>query len=439
MISTEREFFDTVTLLTDFKDPLDVVVAFSGGCDSLALLILCAKTLGKEHVYPLYVNHRLRTDSELEAEMNLNRKNCEKLGLSLTVADLEKDSVLSLASVRKGGVEDAARSLRYSELEAFRIKTGCSFILTAHHRQDQVETVLMKIMRKAPLPSLRGISEKSGVIIRPLLSMTRAELEAFVRSEGFTWSEDSTNVLEDYDRNKVRHSVIPALSKVMADYEQRILAIRDKALSMCLKELPEGSVSANTISLESLEQMNEMQKILEIYRCWDSVFGYKSMPQTLLDRIQRAVSEKKSARISANGAHVSITDSQIIITDASEDVLFENYHAPLAPSQRLTLPASMWCELSDEGSSTDIRLPGNLEYTIRFVRIGDSIALKEGRKTVLKLLQDMKIPSALRFRVPIICDSEGVCAVAGELYGGRNRVALRHIGACDTVYVKFGL
>lgn len=439
MILTEREFSDTLTLLTDFKDPLDVVVAFSGGCDSLALLILCTKTLGTRYVHPLYVNHRLRDDKELEEEILLNKKNCEKLGLKLTISDLEKDTVKKLSSVRKGGVEDAARSLRYAELEAFRVQKGCSFILTAHHRQDQVETVLMKLMRGAPLPSLRGISERNGVIIRPLLSYSRAELEQYVRKEGFTWSEDSTNALCDYDRNQVRLTVVPELSKILPDYEKRILSIRDKALSLCLKGLPSATSEGNTVNLESFKKMNEMQKTLELYRCWDSVFGYKSMPQTLLDRIIEAVGEEKTSRISANGAHISITETQIIITDASEDRLFESFSTTISPGQKGELPSALWYEVSREGSLTDIRLPKDREYTLRFVRVGDSIQLKEGRKTVLKLLQDMKVPSALRKRVPVICDEEGVCAVAGELFGGRNRVALRFLGVKETVYVKFGL
>ncbi|MCR5760515.1 MAG: tRNA lysidine(34) synthetase TilS [Sphaerochaetaceae bacterium] len=434
---TERAFSDTVTLLTDFKKPLNLVVAFSGGCDSLALLILCVKTLGKEHVHPLYVNHRLRTDSELEGEITLNKENCRKLGLKLSVADLQKNTVSSLASRRKGGLEDAARSLRYAELEDFRLKTGSDFIATAHHKDDQIETVLMKIMRKAPLPSLRGISEKNGVIIRPLLDYSRDCLEDYVASQGFSWSTDSTNALPDYERNDIRLNVIPSLKTVMEDYGKRILSIRDRAVNLCMAM--SGGSTGNVIEISSFNKMNDLQKTLELYRCWDHVFGYKSMPQTLCSRIIKTVSLGKSGRISANGAHVSITDSLIIISDASEDLLFNSFCKPLVPGEKTILPSGMICELSKSGSSTDIRLPSEGSFSVRFVKVGDDIILKEGRKTVLKLLQDMKIPSALRSRVPLICDSFGVCAVAAEIFGGRNRVALRYLNAEHTLYFKFGV
>lgn len=444
MILTERAFSDGLKLLSDFKNPLKVIVAFSGGCDSLALLVLCAKALGKENTVPVYVNHRLRSDEELEEEIRLNRENCKKLSLELTVCDLGKKSVEEVSRQRKGGVEDAARYLRYQELERCRVEKGCDYIVTAHHMQDQVETVLMKMMRNAPEASLRGISERDGKILRPLLDYSREELERYLEERGFSWSTDSTNNETDYERNDIRLNVLPELKKQMPDCEKRILKIRDAAFNMCLNPSyvrEEGKA----LDREGFNTLNEVQKTVALYDYWDSIFGYRSMPQTLTERIIEAAEGRNSNTVAANGALVIIGNKEIVIKDAEEAGKNLDFNCILTKHAKIQMPTSIICEVSDRGRDTDIRLDESLfdrnELSLRYVKEGDRIKLKDGSKMVLRLLQDMKIPSALRYRVPVICDSEGVCAVAGEVLGGRNRVALRCLDSASqnncVIYVKF--
>ncbi len=272
--------------------PQKILVAFSGGVDSLALLALSVRTLGAARVVPVYVNHNLRSVNELSAEISLNRKNCALLGVTLVEKSVPRGSIRDAAR-RGGGVEAAARDFRYSGLADVACETGCGFIATAHHRDDQLETVLMRIVRGGTVPALRGIaysiclkpSASSGFpdptagrifsrgqeethtlsstcrripagtgscgpeelrsadeqthrpshgyiwVVRPLLDFRKAELESYVRSLGLSWSTDSTNSDNSIQRNYLRNVIIPGLSRVMPDWEDSLERIRRYAVT----------------------------------------------------------------------------------------------------------------------------------------------------------------------------------------------------------------
>jgi len=120
-------------------------VAFSGGSDSLALLLALAQLYEPHLLHVMYVQHHLRPDSELEAEIALNRENCQKLGVPLHVLDLGKGRVEQSAASRKGGIEEAARHLRYEALYSECSQAGCSYLATAHNADDRLETLLMRL------------------------------------------------------------------------------------------------------------------------------------------------------------------------------------------------------------------------------------------------------------------------------------------------------
>ncbi|MFA6682218.1 MAG: ATP-binding protein, partial [Sphaerochaeta sp.] len=118
-----------------------VAVAFSGGSDSLALLLALSRLLDPAQIFPLYVNHGLRSDDELQEEISLNRKNCASLGLDLTVLTLPRGLVEETARTRGSGIEDSARLLRYAKLEEACVALDCTYLATAHNADDQMETI----------------------------------------------------------------------------------------------------------------------------------------------------------------------------------------------------------------------------------------------------------------------------------------------------------
>ena len=187
------------------------VVAFSGGIDSLALIAFMSEEERKRSV-AVYVDHSIRGREELDKEISLNRKNTRKLGIPFYIIKLGDGAVERYALEKDCGTEAAARSLRYSALERFREENGFDWILTAHHQDDQTETLIMRMMSSSPFWSYGGIREIEGHIRRPLLTLEKKEIKKKVRESGLKWSEDSTNSDENYKRNWIRKNILPSIN-----------------------------------------------------------------------------------------------------------------------------------------------------------------------------------------------------------------------------------
>ena len=193
-----------------------ITVAFSGGYDSLCLLS-CLKALGCD-VVALYVDHRLRSPEELEEEARLNEANCRTLGVPLEVVHLADGQVEALCDELGCGIEAAARILRYKVFE------GRGVVATAHNRDDQAESLMMRLTSGCTILSLSGIRAVRGRIVRPLLAVPRCDIVRHVDSLGLEASHDSTNDELFCMRNRMRHLVMDSLSEEVKDRLCRIAA-----------------------------------------------------------------------------------------------------------------------------------------------------------------------------------------------------------------------
>lgn len=189
-----------------------VLCAVSGGADSVFLLynmLTIARTRGIR-VRAAHYDHGLR-GGESRRDAAFVRALCEKLGVELAE---EQGDVARFAAERGMGCEEAARALRYDFLERAADKLGCEKIATAHTADDNAETILMNLARGAGTRGLCGIPPVRGRLIRPMLLTTRREVESYLKENGIGHVEDSTNALDDYARNRVRHAAAPALRSV---------------------------------------------------------------------------------------------------------------------------------------------------------------------------------------------------------------------------------
>jgi tRNA(Ile)-lysidine synthase len=188
-----------------------VVVAVSGGSDSVALTLLLlelAEHGGFSVAGLAHLNHRIREAAARDEAFC--REFASGLGLPIVVDSFD---VPSHARVGGWSIEDAARRARYAFLERAATQLGADRIAVGHTEDDQAETFLLKLMRGAGATGLGGIYPRRGTIVRPLLDVSRAHLRAYLAERGQRWVEDETNANLDNPRNRVRHVVLGELDR----------------------------------------------------------------------------------------------------------------------------------------------------------------------------------------------------------------------------------
>lgn len=195
-----------------------VIVAVSGGADSVALLVaLCA--LGYECV-AAHCNFHLRGE-ESNRDMRHVQQLCSRLGVDLYVRDFD---VEARRNATGESVEMACRELRYAWFADLLDKQRAQAIAVAHHREDNVETFFLNLMRGSGIAGLAGMKPCNGYVVRPLLSMSRSDIEAYLAAEKIEFVTDSTNAQNDYARNKLRNVIIPSLVEQFPNSLSGILA-----------------------------------------------------------------------------------------------------------------------------------------------------------------------------------------------------------------------
>lgn len=184
------------------------IVALSGGADSVALLLLL-KNAGF-NVHAAHCNFRLR-GAESDRDEVFCVELCHRLGVELHRVHFD---TREYAELHKVSIEMSARELRYKWFEQLREDIGAAGICVAHHRDDSVETVILNMVRGTGVHGLVGIRPRNGYILRPLLCVSRDEIEGFLTSCGQKCITDSTNLEDEATRNKVRHHIIPELQQL---------------------------------------------------------------------------------------------------------------------------------------------------------------------------------------------------------------------------------
>lgn len=192
------------------------IVALSGGADSVALLLGLLR-LGQPLV-AAHCNFHLRGE-ESDADEAFVRQLCEEKGVKLYVEHFDTEAY---AKQQRISIEMAARELRYDFFERLRQQLGADTIAVAHHRDDNVETLLLNLIRGSGLKGLCGMRSKNGYVIRPLLDVTRKEIEIFLTAEGQAFQTDSTNAQTIYKRNKIRHELLPLLRELNPSIEHTL-------------------------------------------------------------------------------------------------------------------------------------------------------------------------------------------------------------------------
>ena len=376
-----------------------VVCAVSGGADSVALLFalyLLKEKLGIT-LEAAHFNHHLRGE-ESDRDEAFVRTFCDRYDIPLHVGSGKVEP-------GKKGLEAAAREARYGFL-----KTLPGKVATAHTADDNAETVLMHLVRGTGLKGLGGILPVNGRIIRPMLTITRAEVEAFLEEWCLTCIQDSSNDTDAFLRNRIRHHVMPLLKG-----ENPKLSENLSAMALRLRQ-DEAYLSrqADFAQLPTVDVLKNLHPAVRS-RCLEAFLkesGFREPEQSHIAAAEALVfSEKPSARVQLPGG---ITIGRVY--DRLERLEDRETVIPV----ELPCPGEVeFCGLRVTCAPAEGVLQTQDAFTIiphgrlilRCRRTGDSIRLPGGTRSLKKLFIDRKIPAHLRDRIPVLWDEQGIVGV----------------------------
>lgn len=420
------------------------LVALSGGADSVALLLLL-----KEHgfnVHAAHCNFHLR-GVESDRDEAFCVELCQQIGIELHRAHFD---TREYADLHKVSIEMAARELRYNWFAQLCQDLSAAGVCVAHHRDDSVETVLLNLIRGTGLRGLTGIKPRSEqvmtcsqkpqgqlklMVLRPLLCVSRVEIEAFLTEKGQKYVTDSTNLKADVQRNVVRLEVLPLLRKLnpaVAENIQRTaenLAEAQLVLNVAIASIN----SSNILNLSDLEKYGSSEYLAFE---WLKKYGFNG------DQV-RQILDAETGKIvsSAMGYDVLKDRGRLIVEPALEP--FKPMHIPeegtyvLDEKTRFSVCKKPVYVSKEPHIATLDAAKVQFPLTIRRVEEGDWMQPygMKGRKLLSDMMTDLKMTVFEKRRQLVVTDAQGVIVWAVGLRTGQ-RAAVS--GTTDSVWeVKF--
>ncbi len=423
-----------------------VLCAVSGGADSIYLLHRLWRVRQELHftLSAAHFDHQLRGEESAQDMEFVQQFTALCCGREHILLPEGTDSFLPPVKLYTGsgdvaayaralglGLEEAAREMRYAFLRQTAQRVGAQYIATAHTANDNAETLFLHLARGSGLNGLGGIAPKSGDLIRPLLTTTRDEIEAYLRYRGLPWREDLSNRDDSYSRNRLRHRVLPELDALYPGFvarltdtaarlraDEALLSAQAAASLTHLQRRPDGSLALPAEEIAHLPQPLAVRAARLLLA--EANDGDNKCTSVHLDELVALCrSAAPSGQLNLPGGLIAYREYQSLVLTRAQTV-------PLAPTP-LPLPgqtrAGCWdiiCTLEHYGGQP----PGPWDFWLDCSRIssltarprktGDRLQLKgRPRKPIKKWMIEAKIPRYLRDSLPILDCGRQVAAAAG--------------------------
>jgi tRNA(Ile)-lysidine synthase len=419
-----------------------VAVAISGGSDSVALLHILRELSSTSRVQVaglVHVNHRLRGD-DADRDEAFCIALADRLGLPIVV---ERVDVRARAGRERTSIENAGRLVRLEAFERAARQLDAGAVAAGHTRQDQAETVLMHLLRGAGSRGLGAIAPRRGLVVRPLLDVGREELRDWLRRRGIAYVDDETNADLGNPRNRLRHTVIPALVTHFGPYvreslgraadtlrdEDRFLESLTDRVAAGILERHGAEVEIRLPALASLDLALQRRLLLRAMR----LAGVRHVGTAEVDRVSELVAGPRPSTDLPGGVVANRIGDRVVLLKR------ESVSAPTRRTGRTALPIPGEIVLDEAFSlraeypvrlaaGTALSSPDRLTVAVspsvcesglfvREWRPGDALRPLGlgGRKKVQDLFVDRKVPRRDRPRVPLVVDRhDRIVWVAGH-------------------------
>lgn len=413
-----REF----SLLGDYRNAT-VTVALSGGADSMALLY-CLLSLKDElgiTVEAAHFNHLIRGE-EAERDEEFVKSQCKKLNVRLYCG---QSDVPDFAKKKGISLETAARELRYDYLS----RVNKDFVATAHTASDNLETVIFNLARGTSLEGLCGIPPKRDIFIRPLILCSRKRIEEYCKENNIPFVTDSTNLCDDYTRNKIRHNIVPILKELNPSVEKAVTrtSAKLKTDSAFLEKQAADFLKANVnekgeFDLKNFDTLDIAIKGRAVKEYIESVTKQRNLEAVHIDAVLKVIPSCGSVslpqkftasveygflKVKKGGISQNMPKYTVNMTECDNTFFGKNQNV-----NNLFLKNAIDCD----------KIVG--QCVVRTRQSGDSVRLKNRgcTKTLTKLYNEHRIPKDNRDIIPVIADDNGVIWIYG--IGVAQRVAV---------------
>lgn len=416
--------------LVGAKDTDAVLLGFSGGADSSALLHMLSvhsKELGFK-LYAAHINHGIRGE-EADRDERFCVETAKKHGIEIFVL---RADVPRIAKESGESIETAARKVRYDFFEELMKKHSIPLLATAHNANDDLETVLFNLSRGAGLDGLCGIPQtrqiNGGYIVRPILKMSREEILEYCNENSLSFVTDSTNSDTDYTRNKIRAKIIPSLLSINAaaiknvsrskeNLREDAIYLWQEADKFLIKNSKDGK-----ISLKALQKAPSPIFNRAVMRAYSELSEGVSLDSAHLESIKKLVTKgEMHSSIDLPSSIEAVIEEGLLFRKKSEAAQIEQYDLEISHGNNYISQTN--CEIIIGNSQRKInvykksillyidfdKIKGVLRVRNRIA--GDRILENGMHKSLKKLACDRKVPLELRSRIPVIYDDEGIVAL----------------------------
>lgn len=413
-----KTFLADIFLSQSLVNP-KLVVGFSGGLDSCVLLHLlaeCRQTLSFQ-LQAYHVHHGLSPNADAWADFCQDV--CSKLNIPFTLSKVEINRNSGT------GLEAAAREARYRALQS----SGADFICLAHHQDDQAETLLLQLARGAGVKGLAGMAGLNKKLLRPLLDVSRVDLERYAKQHQLAWIEDESNIDTKFDRNFMRHEVLPKLEKKYPAIRQTIsrAAQHMAEADMLLDELAEMDVTncqssqhdSRQLALQPLAALSAV-RIKNALRWWLAQHVC-DVPSTA--QLQQISQQLMHAKADAN-VKIKVSADFILrrfhgcaylvknMPENAENDARSTFSLVWQGEKMIILPdlsRLFFCEKLGEGIA--MRHVENGQLSIRYRHGGETLKPEENRpnRSLKSLFQTSQVPPWQRERLPLLFLNDELC------------------------------
>ena len=419
-------------LLSGLPQSSSLLVGFSGGADSTALLhLLCryAQSTGAK-IYAAHVNHGIRGE-EADRDEIFCRSLAAKLGAEFFSI---KVNVPQIAKNTGESIETAARRIRYEYFDRLMQENNVQLLATAHNADDNLETIIFNIARGTGLGGICGIPDsrpcQNGTVIRPILNMEKVEIIEYCRQNSLDFVTDSTNTDTEYTRNRIRAEILPVMRQLNSSAVKNAARMSDmlREDSLCLESMSERFCEElrKDYSIETEKICGSPRAIVSraIIRLYDEFSGGKTLEQThvnaLMTLAEKAVPHS-TASLPGNVEGVIENGRLYFRTKTEKEAVNTEYSVVLNEGKNLISQTN--CEIFIEISHSSENIYKNSilmsldsakivgELYARCRQSGDRILMGGMHKSVKKLMCDKKVPLELRSKIPVICDNNGIIAI----------------------------